>query len=100
MPPGFLFLERPEILAPALFLLGFVVGFATRASISRRKQRRARSSYPSDATAASTWRLQPPATQAAVAQVNDERLQEVADAPGITEKASAAALTGSAGRIH
>jgi hypothetical protein len=98
MPPGLLLLARPEILAPVIFLLGFVFGFATRASISRRRHRRARPSHRSDAMAASTWRLQPPATKAADA--DGERLREVADAPGITGQRNGVMLAGSAGHIH
>lgn len=62
MPPELLFVLRPEILAPIAFLLGLCVGFETRASMSRRRQRQARSSYLSDQMASAAWKLQPPPT--------------------------------------
>jgi hypothetical protein len=100
MPPGLLLLERPEILAPVVFLLGFVFGFAGRASISRRRRWRARSSYRSDAVAASSWRLQPPPAKAVLAQADRERLQDIADAPKISEQTNGAMLAERAGQIH
>jgi hypothetical protein len=62
MPPELLFILRPEVLAPIAFLLGLFVGFETRASVSRRRQRQARSSYLSDQMASAAWKLQPPPT--------------------------------------
>jgi hypothetical protein len=60
MPPELLFILRPEVLAPMAFLLGLFVGFETRALISRRRQRQARSSYLSDQMTSAAWKLQPP----------------------------------------
>jgi hypothetical protein len=97
MRPELLLMLRPEVLAPVTLLLGFVLGFGTRASISRRRRRRAQSSYLSDRTMPAGWLLQPPATKTVVVDTDGGRLPEIGDAPGIGEQVSAATL---AGRLH
>jgi hypothetical protein len=79
---------RPEVLAPAVFLVGFLLGFGTRSSISWRRQRRAQSAYRPDEMSSSAWRLQPPPARAALTAADVESLRPVADAPAISGEAN------------
>jgi hypothetical protein len=65
--------------------LGFVVGYAMRALISRHRRRRARLSRRTEAAATASWRLERPADRP---DFTEQQLRRAHDAPSMRDPAA------------